>query len=302
MKRFIKYIVFLVIGILLLAHIISASSLYMMRQGSFYKPAFLVNTISAETFDYIVLGASTGLTTLNTKIIDSISDLKGLNLSIDDTGISNHYLMLQHFLAEGKKTSYCILVPGLGGIDDLKNSIGDNDYRFLMYVNRPYVPDYYKALPSKSTINVLYYSKWLPFLGLSYYNVELLFPSLISAIKPDKRNRFDDCGNYTYPILHSKLEPRHKTIQHIKFYNPYLKKIEDLCRAHHIKLIYYFPPNRIKSLTFETTPENVINHSNSLENDLYFYDDIHVNNLGNIEASLLFAKYFIEKQNSFLAK
>ncbi len=302
MIRFIKYIAFLVVGVFFLANLISASSLFMLRQGAFYKPAFLVNTVKSKTFDYIVLGASTGLTTLNTKIIDSISDLKGLNLAIDDTGISNHYLMLQHFLAEGNKTEYCILVPGLAGVDNLRNSIGDNDYRFLMYVNRPYVSNYFKTLNPKSNLNVLYHSKWLPFLGVSYYNAELFFPSLVSALNPEKRNRFDNRGNYTYPIQHSKLQSRHKTMQHLGFNNPYLNKIEDLCRENQIKLIYYFPPNRIKTLTFETITENVINHSNSLESDLYFYDDIHVNKLGNKEVSQLFVKDFIKKQNSFSAK
>lgn len=298
MKQFLKYILLLFVSVLLLVNLIAASSFYMMKRGSFYKPSFLSNGVNERTFDYIILGASNGLTTLNTKIIDSVSGFKGLNLAIDDTGIPNHYLMLQHFLEEGKRVKYCILVPSLAGMDKINNELGDNDYRFLMYLNRPYVSQYYKSLQKGEVPNIVFYSKWMPFIGLSYYNTELFFPSLLSAVNPNKRNRFDTTGNYTYPNQKGKLQSRDKVLEEIKFNNPYLSKIEKLCYENDIKLIYYFSPNRIKKLSFNVENKNLINHSNSFKYDSYFYDDIHVNRFGNKKASLLFIDDFIKIKDS----
>lgn len=289
MKRFIKYIGLLVIGVLILVNLISAFSLYMLRQGSFYKPTFLMNKVKTNAFDYVVLGASTGLTTLDTKIIDSISGKNGINLAIDDTGLSNHYLMLKHFIASGKTTKYCVVVPVVDAIDNVINYQGDNDYRFLMYVQKDYVSDYYNNLLPKRGFNVLKNSKWMPFLGVSYYNSELFFPSLVSIMNPNKRNRFDEKGNYTYPTSSLALGIIDKKEKYIGFKNAYLNKIEDLCYANNVKVIYYLTPDRTRTVVHDKINQAIVNHSNIFENNLYFYDDIHVNKLGNRKASELFA-------------
>jgi hypothetical protein len=293
MKLFFKYIVGFLVLVFLMANIISAGSLYVLSKSDFYKPSFLVNSVDETKFDYIILGASTGLTTLNTGVIDSITGLKGINLAIDDTGMANHYLMLQHFLAEGKQTNICVLVSSIEGYNENQEYIGDNDYRFLPFIKRPYVQDYFSSLKPKSTINTLKQSKWMPFLGVSYYNTELFFPSLLAAVKPANRNRFDSHGNYAYPNRKVKFDNIKKKSFKINFSSNYLKKLQKLCNANNIKLVYYFSPLRTKSLLFNQDIKNSINHSNIFKDDTYFYDDIHVNVKGNKKASLLFSIDFM---------
>uniref|UniRef100_UPI00404A493E hypothetical protein n=1 Tax=Gelidibacter sp. TaxID=2018083 RepID=UPI00404A493E len=243
-------------------------------------------------FDYIVLGASTGLTTLNTKVIDSVLSVKGLNLAMDDTSLPSHYLMLQHFIAEGKTTKYCILAPNNLNFDTEDNQLSDNDYRFLMYVNRPYVSEYYSMFDTKQS-QILAWSKWIPTIGVSYYNAEVFYPSLVTINQPNKRNRFDANGNYAYPFIKFKdsvlIDEEYKSI---KFNNNYLQKINELCRRHNIQLICYLSPLMDMEILVGKSNFEVINHSNLLNNARYFNDVIHVNYLGNQLSSEQFANDF----------
>ncbi len=290
MKSFAKKIGFVLIAIVGVTTLISIGSLWSLSHSSFYKSSFLVNDVEQDNFDYIILGASNGLTTLNTKLIDSLSQTTGLNLAMDDTALSSQYLMLQHFLAEKKSAKYCVLASSPGSFDILNTDINDNDYRFLMYVNRPYVSNYYgnfKTFRSK----LAHHSKWMPVLGLSYYNAELFYPSLMAIASPNRRNRFDDRGNYNYP----NFETRDEAISEFKeipilFKNSYVSKIQELCSQNNMKLIIYISPMEGQIGVINTNDYQVLNHSAVLKNKKYFHDKIHVNSLGRYEASSVFAE------------
>lgn len=289
MRTFLKNVGIILVLVVGISSLISVGSLWALRQSDFYKPSFLVNSVKESRFDYIILGASTGLTTLNTQLIDSINHTKGVNLSMDDTSLPSQYLMLQHFLAQGKTTRFCVLAPSNASFDSKHNRLSDNDYRFLPFVNASYVYDYYNSFSGTSS-NILGLSRWMPELGVSYYNAELFYPSLLSLINPKKRNRFDVHGNYEYPFIKYQdstlvtFEP-----MPIQFTNIYLLKIMELCRANNIELICYLTPMMDKQVILEPIELKVINHSNLLMNAKYFNDAIHVNYLGNRQASVRFA-------------
>lgn len=252
----------------------------------------MVNQIKDKDVDYIILGASTGLTTLNTKVIDSITTTSGINLAMDDTALSSQYVMLQHFLAQGKTTKWCILAPSAPSYDLNTEDVSDNDYRFLPFVNSEYVSNYYNQFDSRRS-KLMKASKWVPMLGVSYYNTELFYPSLLSVIKPNKRNRFDDRGNYTYPqIQQTNKTITHKKDLHINFNNVYIDKIKAICKQHNIELICYFSPMEKRSVVPLTTQYTVINHSDLLSDTMYFYDEIHVNSKGRFITSVNFANAF----------
>ncbi|MDT0557355.1 hypothetical protein RM697_01765 [Ichthyenterobacterium sp. W332] len=241
-------------------------------------------------YDYIILGSSTGLTTINTIQIDSLIKTKGVNLSMDDTAMSTQYLMLQHFLVEGHTTKLCIISPSNSAYNTLHTKLNTNDYRFLSHIDRPYVYDYYEQF-NDSESKILSVSKWLPFVGVGYYNAELFYPSLLSAIKPIRKNKFDEYGNYTYPNnTNAKNFITQKVNMDINFSNPYLNKILKLCNDNNIKLIYYISPMKDKSVKIKETYNSIINHSNVLKTSNLFYDNIHVTKQGR------------EKCSSFLAK
>jgi len=290
MKKFLLHTL-VVIGLAFcLANLIAAGSLWALRNSSFYKPSFLANAITEDNFDYIILGASTGLTTLDTKAIDSQAGSNGLNLAMDDTGIASATLMLEHFLAEGKNTKYVVLAPSLDSYNTKEVSLSDNDYRFLMYANRDYVGMYYDSVAAPNTMSkTLAASQVFPVLGVSYFNAEIFYPSLVSMVKPDRRNRFDDRGNYTYPVGQKQQQSEPKKPYELLFDSPQLAALYELCMQHQIKLIYYISPVQHKKVEFKPGDVTIIDHSDVIKDDTQFYDKIHVNSLGRTTTSRIFA-------------
>ncbi len=297
MKTFLKRFGFIFIVVVVLSTLISAGSLWSLSRSSFYKPSFLVNDIKDKSFDYIILGASTGLITLNTNVIDSIADTNGLNLAMDDSGLATHYLMLQHFLAQGKTTSYCILAPSNTSYDQKINQFSNNDYRFLPFIANDYVYEHYGQFDG-APAHLLKQSRWLPMLGVSYYNIELFYPSLVSLYQPKKRNRFDAKGNYSYParIIDDAPIISRDTFD-VDFSNLYMAAIKNLCDQHGIQLICYLTPMQRTRVKVVNANYLVINHSDLLSNTRYFFDGIHVNSLGREASSILFAKQFETLKN-----
>jgi len=278
---------------IILASLIAEGSYWALRNGNFYKSTFVENSIKEKELDYVILGASTALTGIDTKLLDSITGMKGYNLAIDDTGMPNSYLMLKHYLAQGKSTKNVILVPTVSSLKKQEPTLGDNDHRFLMYNKRAYVNSYYKKLErEEEKFPVMSTSKYLPFLGVSYYNVELFFPSLVSLAKPGKRNRFDEFGNYTYPDKKFKPRKTDLKVEKVNFNNVYFKKIVQLCEKKNIKLSVYFPPIYNTKLVVDGYNYNVINFTDKLKDNTYFYDVLHVNRKGRTKATQGLAQKF----------
>ena len=293
MRKFLQKIGFIIVIFIGITSMISFASLWSLRQSSFYKPSFLVNQVNDKDFDYIILGASTGLTTLNTRVIDSIANTNGINLSMDDTALSSQYLMLQHFLAQSKTTKFCVLAPSATSFNKTNVDISDNDYRFLPFSNAKYISDYYDQFESKRA-KLLNLSRWMPMLGVSYYNTELFYPSILGLVKPDQRNRFDSRGNYTYPVKNKVSKTIGPQIDaNVDFSNIYAEKIKRLCEENGITLICYFSPMEKFSVSSSSNEYNIINHSNLLTNTMYFYDTIHVNHIGRQICSVKFANEFM---------
>ncbi len=289
MRKFLTKIALYTILILLVGNGVAYLSLYVLGKSQLYKNQFVKNGVAATQFDYVVLGSSTGLTTLDTKLIDEKLHTSGLNISMDDTSLSSHYLMLQYFLSLGKKTKQLVLCVTPGDIQNPVNELNNNDYRFLTEVQDTLVFNYYNRLEKKG-IKVLAYSKYFPILGVSYYNNELFYPSIYAFLKSNKRNRFDDKGNYTYPQIQNNLSNVKFNNTKTSFVNPSFLKIKKLCQEQHIELIVYQSPIYRTHVDFPPTNEfKIINHSTILPEDL-FYDNIHVNSKGRTFCTLAFCE------------
>ncbi|MFN8275566.1 MAG: hypothetical protein U0X58_11895 [Flavobacteriaceae bacterium] len=293
MKKFlIKTTRYLIIALILI-NLISWGSLYFLRNSSFYKPEFFTHEVKDKSFDYIVIGSSVGLTSVNTKLIDSLDHVKGINLSIDDTSISSNYLMLEHFYNQGGTTQYCILSVSYWDLAITNPKLSDNDYRFLPYVSNDYVYKYYNQM-EKGPFKPLTYSRFLPFLGVCYYNTEVFYPSLIAAVQPNKRNRFDDKGDYFYPATGAVIDCKPQEVK-ILWNNPFVSKIQKLCQTNHTQLIIYQAPALRTSVINTKVDYSFINHAAILKPTDGFYDEIHVDVHGRKLASLALARELQEK-------
>ncbi|WP_019038875.1 hypothetical protein [Psychroflexus tropicus] len=288
MTKFLKKLLLYGGLLFVLLNLLVLGSFWSLRQSEFYKPSFAVNQIKLD-LDYVVLGSSTGLTTLNTKLIDSLTGWQGLNLSMDDTALPTHYLMLKHFLENGGQTQRCVLAITHWDVANASPSIGNNDHRFLPFIAEDYVEDHFTILEDEAW-SPLTTSQWVPIYGLGYYNTELFYPSLISLAKPTYRNRYDDKGNYVYPKLGKPLKVKRPEVSDYQFNNLYLEKIQLLCQQNNIELILYQSPMLNQH---QNTPDNFqfINHSGLLyQKTNLFYDEIHVNKKGRKKATEEFVK------------
>ena len=291
MKKFIFKIFKLSFIAFVLINMVSFMSLYLLSKSEFYKPSYLVNHFEKTTkFDYVILGSSRGLTTINTNLIDDKLKTKGVNLSIDDTGLSTHSLMLTHFFENGFKAQKVILTLDSAFFSESNVAVGDNDYRFLPFVTNDYVSDYYSKYEN-SQIKKLSYSKYVPFFGVSYYNLELFFPSLLTVFNPQRHNRFDDNGNYQYPnqTLNSI---KSVSVDNVSINNPMLLDLKRLCSRNNTELIIYIAPMFNTKLNINTSLDvKVVNHVNLIKEGGSFYDVIHVNQRGREIATAALMKY-----------
>lgn len=277
----------------LILNVMAYLSLFFLEKSNFYKPQFVANNNQVKHFDYVVLGSSTGLTTLDTKQIDAVTKLKGLNISMDDSALSSHFLMLQHFLATKKTTKKLVLVVTPWDLENEKERLNDNDYRFLPHIQNDYVFHYFNSLET-SYFKPSTLSKYLPIVGVSYYNAELFFPSIIAAFQPNKRNRFDEKGNYSYPMNGNPTEIKNKTTL-LSIKNPVLKKIQNYCTQKNIQLLLYIAPI-YNTKVINKSPFFIYNHSDFCKDKTLFYDSIHVNQLGRAACSFDFSRFLIHQK------
>lgn len=295
MKKFLKTISIYGFSIFILLNLISFLCLYALGKSSFYKQQFVKNGINSTSFDYVVLGSSTGLTTLDTKQIDTLAGLNGLNISMDDSSLNSHYLMLQQFYSQGNKTNKLILCITPDDISNLKPIINTNDYRFLPQVWDANVKNYFSEMQGENQM-IYQLTPYVPLVGVSYFNSELFFPALIAVAKPSYRNLFDDKGNYSYPVTQSashNLVNLPKGSKKATIQNPYFFKIADFCRQNNIALLIYQSPIYNLEVIYDNS-FSIINHSSLLKNADLFYDKIHVNKKGRAICSQAIGAYLLE--------
>lgn len=293
MKKFlIKMTVYGLISFIVL-NLISFMCLYFLGNSVFYKQQFIKNGVKERQFDYVILGSSTGLTTLDTKQIDSTTAKNGLNISIDDSGLSSHYLMLQHFYSSGKKTKTLILSVMPDDLENANPTLNGNDYRFLPHIWNSEVQQYFNEIEGENK-KIYQLSNYFPLVGVSYFNTELFYPAILSIQNPKKRNLFDDKGNYSYPRTNSsdKLKNTKNFTKIVTYKNPYLNKIIDFCANNKITLILYQSPIYQSNVVFPKTIE-VINHSNIFSKPDMFFDKVHVNSYGRSLCSASFSQFLM---------
>ena len=296
MKKFIKKIIYFSALTLIIGNIIAFGTNYFLRKSTFYKSSFLINGFNPDNkLDYFVVGSSRGLTTLNSGLIDEKLGVKGVNLSMDDTDLKTQFLMIQHFFRSNFKADYLVLVLDANHFTKTSLELGNNDYRFAPFVNRDYVRNHFKKYEN-SALNILTNSNFNPFFAYSYYNLELLLPATLSAIKPKFRNKFDEFGNYSYPSSSHKEVNLNSEIKEIntEITNPIIKEVQNYLIENNCELIIYIAPYQQEKFTFNNKLEyTIINHSSVLEdkNEL-FYDGIHVNTKGRKQSTLFFINNF----------
>lgn len=299
MKKFLKTLAIYGFSTFIVLNLLAYLSLYSLEKSYFYKQQFVKNGITEKEFDYVILGSSTGLTTLDSKQIDSISGLTGFNISMDDSGLSAHYLMLQQFYSFGYQTKELVLCVMPEDLSNLNPVINGNDYRFLPHSSDENVKQYFREMDGKNKW-IYQATPYVPIIGVSYFNTELFYPGVLATLKPKQRNLFDDRGNFSYPENQNSsksLKQLTDKTKKVNIVNPYFIKIVDFCKRNTIQLTVYQSPVYGVTLDYDSNL-NLINHASLFNEASLFYDKIHVNRKGRAICSREMGAYFLtQRQN-----
>lgn len=289
MKKFVLKSALYLVVVLFLANVIAFLASIALERGQFFKPSFLVNAFEpGQKFNVAVFGSSRSLASLDTKLISDQLDGISANFSMDYTALPTTKLMVEHFFAQGFHAEYVVISIDLPDLDTSKTVISENDYRFFPYRKEPYVQAYFNKY-DEGMVKPLASSVYFPFLGIGYYNMELLGPALISAVKPEYRYQCDELGNYQYPDYLGMSERPEFRYFKTALENPILKEIAELTSQNSSNLIIYIAPflrDNIEIL--DSSPYVVINHARIINEPKYFSDYIHLVNSGKILATEAF--------------
>ena len=292
MKNFIIQVFKYGLFVLILSNAISFLANYFLRNSFFYKSTSIVNQFKkGEEFDYVVAGSSRGLTTIDTELLDENLATKGYNLSMDDTGLPSHLLMIQHFFESGFSAKRCILVLDEFHFERSPDGISGNDYRMAPFASRQYVKEYFFNR-EEGVIKPLALAGYFPALAFSYYNSELITASIIAGFRPTYRHRFDEFGNYSYPNFSlPESEKANKTTSVTKSVNnPLLVFLQDYLKKRNCELLIYIAPYQYKDLDIKNPLHfSIIDDSRLLTDKTLFFDPIHVTERGKKQATLSLA-------------
>ena len=276
--------------LIVLIILIPVHGVYVLRNSAFFKPNYVTTHFKEKSIDYVVLGSSRGLTTLDTKVLDSIWGTNGFNASLDGQNILGGVMMLEHLLANNTKFSACILSLDIGDVGKGFDQPSTNSYRWISYINSGYISKYFKQFndtPSK----LISASRIWPGFGFWYNNKKLVPAYLFSLYNKKARNKFDSSGNFSYPGMSNAAKTLNKKDEKIflELEGRAYQRIKTICQDNNIQLMVYVAPYFSNQIVFSKS-DTLVNHSALFsDTDSLFYDDIHVNSQGRYLASLKLA-------------
>jgi hypothetical protein len=276
-SRFIKRITCYGVTVFILLNALALLLDAHLRKSSIFKANIIYKGIPAE---HITLGSSRSLTGVNTKMLKELTEKEWFNLSVDDTPIETHLLMLK--LASFRNNPIrCMILQ----YDDSTNGrelhkINDRDYQFLpfAYEDNGILWNYLKTRGNGLGAALYIF----PILKYAYYNTELFFPALNLLFNPDYSHRSDKFGDYFYPDNTKKnIECEEYGIKNIDLTNNTLDKIISHCSDNRISLIVFTAPYKCQKIQTRNTKNFVfLDYSDAIKNINYFIDDLHLNRLG----------------------
>jgi hypothetical protein len=223
--------------------------------------------------------------------IDTSLGLNGFNASTDGGGIATNILMLKHLIHNDVRFKYCVFALDPIGIEDNVYQFSKNTYRFIPFCHENYIQETIDKFEPSGEKRNFQWAKIYPGFTVFENNKTLLTAAVESFFNPQKRNRFDEKGNYTYPLgdtINQHL--KYDTLQFSSFGLVY-KDLSRICKENNIILITYIAPLKGTCLQVPVIT-NLINHSSQLKNAYYFADDLHVNSVGRDAATDSFCKDF----------
>jgi hypothetical protein len=284
MKRFIKYIVIL-LGFAIGSSLV-LDLLYTMvyHTGAYRNKLMWVRDMDATTLDYVLLGSSRVNYSIQPNLIEEQTGKKGYNLGMNATNIVETIALFEEFLKHNKtKTAY--VQVDLQYSKETSDPVGE--VVWIPYVHEEEVYDYFSQYN-----NSYNYYRYIPFYRYQKYSGRLGFREVASAVLG---------SGYKYPAsrgympLEGILQKDEELIPDLVITeeNELYQKFMQLCKKNNITVHFFTSPYyRLKDdfQKLHTYLPEYRNFSDSLQQQSYFSDPVHLNT----EGARLFTEIFIE--------
>ncbi|WP_187261808.1 hypothetical protein [Pontibacter beigongshangensis] len=259
------------------------------QAGNYTKTQWLYKMQDQE-FDYAIHGSSRAYTTINIEEIENETNLRGINISVDGSNITDQYLMLKLFLEHNNKIDHLYLqVDPWSANDEYVQRFSIP--KFFPYIKEKAVFDHFKTFGAD-----WYAYRYIPFYRYARYNtiwgVHQFFNDAFNLVPQD----FDKHGGYFYNSVAytgDSLKLRKLAFKLDGEYK-YLNQIIALCHENNIRLTLFTSPvsdilidedykHNVAAFTSMMREQGVeyVNYGDIYGNEIkMFTDAIHLNKYG----------------------
>lgn len=276
MIRFLKHFLFILLTTIALLYVFdfTYTQIY-LRSNPRNKLQYILNTKN-ESYDVVFIGSSRVANHIDTKLFDSLSSKKTINLGAEGAGLKDNLLQIK-LLLENNKTSNIYLQLDDNFESEKPTSISISEA--MPFLKNRIISDHLKN--NFSNYNQLVY---VPFYRYAINDPKIGFRELLMSII-NKKPRINPAIGFT-PKSGNKLPfKEYRLPMNISNQNVVLNEIKDICKKNKINLVLFISPfcKSTKNIDYVLKLKNkfsdLIDMSIGYENE-YFYNANHLNKRG----------------------
>ncbi|MEW4922277.1 hypothetical protein [Algibacter sp. 2305UL17-15] len=277
MAHFTKYLISILIGTLCLLYVCDFiyTQVY-LHSNPRNKLQYILNT-TGEHFDTVFMGSSRVANHVDTKLFDSKSNSKTINLGVEGAGLNDNLLQLK-LLISNNTISKVFLQIDTNFESDTPSNIAISEAMPFLNQNK-IINNHIKTYLNNSTK-----LECIPFYRYAINDPKIGFREMFFSVF-NKKPKTDPSIGFTPKLGNRRPLIQYKLPKAIKNKNSVLEEIIHICLKNKIRLITYISPycskieNRDYIAKLKTKIPNLIDLSKGYD-DTLFFNCGHLNNEG----------------------
>lgn len=302
MKKFAKYIGFIFVVIIALMYLLDTLYTNVYKNSIPRNKVSYVLSLNDKKIDYVFLGSSRVDNTIDAELIQTITGKKTLNLGIQAAKLDDFYFMLQLLVKQKIKTEIVFIQ-----VDYIYNMGGGGTSEILKSYLMPYIGDALISSYLKEKDTDYFKLKYIPFYRYLTYDYKLGFREFFAtAIHKKPGLNLENGYDAKYGSQGGKLAAG--LPETIASKNNTINAINKFAKENNLKIIYFMAPfcnntrNKDFSAKLKVKIPELLDYSQLLLEDNYFFNCTHLNNEGAMEFSKRIALDILKQQTNNLNK
>lgn len=294
MKKFIFYIISIVVSVHALLFILDKAYTFIYSNGTPRNKISYLLSIEGKTLDYVFIGSSRVDNNIDPEVIERYTGGSAINLGIQGAEINDYLLVLQLLKKQNINTKTVFIQ-----IDYVYNLSGSSD--FLKSTLMPYIEDDVISSYIRNQESEFYYLRNIPFYRYLRYDYKLGFrETFLTAIGKESKLNVEKGYWPKFGYSGKKFEAR--LPEKILAENENLAALESFAAKNGFKIVYFTAPfcYSTENINFIDKLQNKLpglwNFSRVFQKNEVFFDCLHLNDVG----AKRFSKILSEKINSDL--